>query len=101
MGSPALAFTRRRALCPRQIGPGRRASPTGESVMSKMRAFAWTGVALAFASTVALAQAPTRVRGEITGFDGKVLSVKTREGKDIKINVPENVGVSAVKKITI
>jgi hypothetical protein len=41
------------------------------------------------------------VRGEITGFDGKVLSVKTREGKDVKIDVPDNVGVSAVKKITI
>ena len=69
--------------------------------MSKMKALAWTGVALAFASTLAAAQAPTRVRGEITGFDGKVLSVKTREGKDVKINVPENVGVSAAKKITI
>jgi hypothetical protein len=69
--------------------------------MNKVKTFAWAGVALALVSGVTLAQAPTRVRGEITGFDGKVLSVKTREGKDVKISVPENLGVSAVKKITI
>ena len=69
--------------------------------MSKIRAFAWAGVALAFAATAAFAQAPTRVRGQITGFDGKVLSVKTREGKDVKITLPDNAGVSAVKKIAI
>jgi hypothetical protein len=69
--------------------------------MSKIKTIASAGVLLAFVSTIAAAQAPTRVRGEITGFDGKVLSVKTREGKDVKIDVPDNVGVSAVKKITI
>jgi len=69
--------------------------------MSKVKAFAWAGVLLAFVSTMAAAQAPTRVRGEITGLEGNVLSVKTREGKDIKINLPDNVGVSAVKRITI
>jgi hypothetical protein len=69
--------------------------------MSKLKAFAWAGVLLAFVSTIASAQAPTRVRGEITGLEGNVLSVKTREGKDVKINLPDNVGVSAVKKITI
>jgi len=69
--------------------------------MSKIKTIASAGVLLAFVSTIAAAQAPTRVRGEITDFDGKVLSVKTREGKDVKISVPENLGVSAVKKITI
>jgi hypothetical protein len=69
--------------------------------MSKIKTIASAGVLLALVSTIAAAQAPTRVRGEITGFDGKVLSVKTREGKDVKIDVPDNVGVSAVKKITI
>jgi hypothetical protein len=83
---------------PNRPDPG---PPEGESVMSKIKTIASAGVLLAFVSTIAAAQAPTRVRGEITGFDGKVLSVKTREGKDVKINVPDNVGVSAVKKITI
>jgi hypothetical protein len=69
--------------------------------MSKLQTFACAGVLLAFVSTIASAQAPTRVRGQITAFDGKVLSVKTREGKDVKINLADNFGVSAVKKITI
>lgn len=69
--------------------------------MRKLKTFAWAGVVLAFVSTMASAQAPTRVRGEITGLEGNVLSVKTREGKDVKINLADNVGVSAVKKITI
>jgi hypothetical protein len=69
--------------------------------MRKLKTFAWAGVVLAFVSTIASAQAPVRVRGEITGLEGNVLSVKTREGKDVKINLPDNVGVSAVKKITI
>jgi hypothetical protein len=69
--------------------------------MSKLKALAWAGVLLAFVSSVAQAQAPTRVRGQITGLEGNTLSVKTREGKDVKITLADNVGVSAVKKITI
>jgi hypothetical protein len=69
--------------------------------MSKLRVFTWAGVLLAFVSTVASAQAPTRIRGQVTALDGNVLSVKTREGKDVKITLPETGGVSAVKKITI
>jgi len=69
--------------------------------MNKVKTFAWAGVALALVSGVALAQAPTRVRGEITGLEGNTLSVKTRDGKDLKISLPDNVGISAAKKITI
>ena len=35
------------------------------------------------------AQAPTRVRGTIGGFDGKLLSVKSRDGKDVAIELAE------------
>jgi hypothetical protein len=69
--------------------------------MSKLKAFTCAGVLLAFVSSIASAQAPTRIRGQITGLDGNVLSVKTREGKDVKINLADNVGVSAVKKISM
>jgi hypothetical protein len=35
------------------------------------------------------AQAPTRVRGTISGFDGKLLSVKSRDGKNVAIELAE------------
>jgi len=65
------------------------------------RAIAWSAVLLAFASTVASAQAPVRIRGQITGLDGNVLSVKSRDGKDVKINLADNASVVAAKKITM
>jgi hypothetical protein len=69
--------------------------------MSKLKAFACAGVLLAFVSGIASAQAPTRIRGQITGLDGNVLSVKTREGKDMQVKLADNFAVSAVKKITM
>jgi hypothetical protein len=58
-----------------------------------------TGIFLAaglmLASAVATAQTPVRVRGTITGLDGDVLSVKTRQGQDVKINLAPNFGVAA------
>jgi hypothetical protein len=56
---------------------------------------------LALASTAASAQAPTRVRGTITSLEGNVLSVKGRDGKDIKVKLADKFGVSAVKAITL
>jgi hypothetical protein len=43
-------------------------------------------------------QAPTRVRGTIEVVDGPVLTVKTREGQDVKIRMTDNVAVFAVVK---
>lgn len=37
-----------------------------------------------------------RVRGSVTGFDGHVLAVKTREGKDVGIMLAETVAVVGV-----
>jgi len=37
-----------------------------------------------------------RVRGSVTGFDGHVLAVKTREGKDVGINLAETFTVLGV-----
>lgn len=56
---------------------------------------------LLLACTTALAQAPTRVRGTITGLDGDVLSVKSREGKDLKLHLASNVGVTTAKSTTL
>ena len=60
-------------------------------------------VTLALVSAAASAQAPTRMwlRGTIIGLDGDVLSVKSREGKDLKINLAPKLGVRAAKAITM
>ena len=46
----------------------------------------------AIASAAAFAQTPGRVRGTITAIDGNTLSVKSREGQDLKI-VPDNIPI--------
>jgi hypothetical protein len=47
------------------------------------------------------AQVSLRVRGTITGFDGNVLSVKTREGKDLKLQLSEKTVVVAAKALRL
>ena len=54
---------------------------------------------LALAATAADAQTPMRVRGTITAIDGSVLSVKARDGKDLKLNLADDVGVGVAKAI--
>lgn len=56
---------------------------------------------LALASAVASAQTPMRIRGTITSLDGDVLSVKARDGKDLKINLAPNAVVAAAKAISL
>ena len=56
---------------------------------------------LAFACGAAYAQAPSRIRGTITKMDGHVMSVKTREGKNVQINLAPDATVSVAKKATL
>ena len=56
---------------------------------------------LLLATTASFAQAPTRVRGTITALDGDVLSVKSREGKDLRLHLASNVGVTTAKKSSL
>lgn len=62
-------------------------------------------VIFTLASLAAEAQTTTvRVRGSVTGFDGHVLAVKTREGKDVGIKLAETfavVGVAATSMAEI
>ncbi|HEX9674093.1 MAG TPA: hypothetical protein VGA12_11725 [Burkholderiales bacterium] len=46
-------------------------------------------------------QKPLRVRGTISAFDGKVLSVKSRDGRDLVIELGEKASVAAAKAITL
>ncbi len=55
--------------------------------------------ALALASVVANAQTPVRVRGTITAIDGNVLSVKSREGQDLKIELAGNATFAYMKPV--
>ena len=56
---------------------------------------------LLVATTAAFAQAPTRVRGTITALDGDVLSVKSRDGQDLKVHLASDVGVSTAKSVSL
>jgi hypothetical protein len=63
----------------------------------------WMAGALAAVSvfaTVAWAQQPppVRIRGTIEAVDGPTLSIKTREGSDVKVKMTDNVAVFAVVK---
>jgi hypothetical protein len=43
------------------------------------------------------AQTAARIRGTITGFDGNVLAVKSRDGQDLKLQLVENATVAVAK----
>jgi len=52
-------------------------------------------------ATAVLAQTPLRVRGTITAIDGNVLSVKSREGKDLRIEIAPDATYSYMKKLSL
>jgi hypothetical protein len=57
---------------------------------------------LALSALSAGAQEKTqRVRGTIAAFDGKVLSVKSRDGADLSIELTDKATVAAAKSITL
>jgi len=64
-----------------------------------LRQFVALMVSMVLAITTAQAQTSARVRGTITAIDGNVLSVKSREGRDLKITLADNVTVSVAKAI--
>ena len=57
--------------------------------------------ALAIVSAAAFAQAPGRVRGTITAIDGNTLSVKSREGQDLKIEIAPNATFAYMKVLKL
>jgi len=58
-------------------------------------------LALAAICVSAYAQAPTRVRGTIAALDGDVLSVKSRDGRDLKVQLAPDVGVTTAKATSL
>lgn len=56
---------------------------------------------LVLASAAAQTPGPSRVRGTITALDGNVLSVKSREGQDLKIELAPNATFAYMKKVDL
>ena len=57
--------------------------------------------ALVFASTAVQAQTQMRIRGTITAVEGDVLAVKTREGRDMKIELAPNTTYAYPKQVKL
>jgi hypothetical protein len=51
------------------------------------------------AAGIAHAQTNLRIRGTITAVEGGMLAVKTRDGRDVKLVLPENVAVAVAKAV--
>lgn len=61
------------------------------------REFGASGVAVVLAASSGFAQTPpVRVRGTITGVDGDIISVKSRDGSDLKLKLKDGAPVRAV-----
>ena len=60
-----------------------------------------TAMGLAIVATSAFAQERVRVRGTIEKVDGNVLTVKTREGQEVKVKLPDNARVVGIQKTSI
>lgn len=68
---------------------------------SMPRAFAVALTAFTLLGSVASAQQPptVRIRGTIEAVDGTMLTVKSRDGTDVKVKMTDNVAVTGVAKI--
>lgn len=58
-------------------------------------------LALILTSTAAVAQTNVRVRATVTAVEGDVLSVKTRDGRDLKVNLAPDASVVTAKAIKL
>src|SRR5712691_8079819 len=63
-------------------------------------------IVLSLAATLVLASAAeaqtnVRVRGTITAVEGNVLSIKSRDGRDLKVELADNVAVAVAKAIRL
>src|SRR4029079_4117621 len=95
------------------VGPGReihkrggriKAAPSsGRNHMQMLtrRTLGLAGALLLLAGTSALAQAPVRVRGEITKVDGTTLSVKMRDGQNVTVKLAEPPRIAAMVKASM
>jgi hypothetical protein len=65
--------------------------------------FRIASIALVLSVTAALAQQPpsTRIRGQVTAVDGNALTIKARNGDEMKVNLTDNARVMAFIPATL
>lgn len=68
--------------------------------MKKTTVWAAGAMALLF-STAAFAQQNTNVRGTLQAFEGGILSIKANNGDEVKVELPENVGIATTKPFAL
>ncbi len=66
-----------------------------------VRAVAAAAIALALAANVAVAQQPSRIRGQIEKAEGVVLALKTRDGTMLNVKLADDARVSALVKASL
>ncbi len=64
--------------------------------MYRFRLFAAAAV-MSIASTASFAQQNTNIRGTVTAFDGKTISIKANDGQAVSVDLPEAVAVAITK----
>jgi hypothetical protein len=76
---------------------------TGRTARHRTSTILVAMLAVAAVGSQALAQQPQtmRIRGTIEKFDGNVLSVKSRDGAELQITLPDNVTVIGVVKASL
>ena len=70
------------------------------NAVDRLRIAALLGTIL-IAGAAAQTPGPSRVRGTITAIDGNVLSVKAREGQDLKIDLAPNATFAYMRKVDL
>jgi hypothetical protein len=59
-------------------------------------------LAVVFVTAGSAQQPPTvRIRGTIEAVDGATLSIKSRDGSDVKVNITDNIAVTGVAKASL
>ena len=59
-------------------------------------------LAVVFGTAASAQQPPTvRIRGTIEAVDGATLSIKSRDGSDVKVNITDNIAVTGVAKASL
>src|ERR1700675_4556111 len=77
---------------------GRRMAMRGMASLSSRALAALTVLSLLGSAVSAQHPPPVRIRGTIEAVDGPLLTVKSREGTDMKVRVTDNVAVFGVAK---
>jgi hypothetical protein len=58
-------------------------------------------LSVAFGGQALAQQQNTNIRGTISAFDGKTIAVRTLDGRDLSVNLPETVAVAATRPFTL